>query len=814
VKLLRSLFLASLLAVCAPALAQVKVNALPNGTIPGSADFAICDQAGSTNKCTYGQISQAVSQLLGLTAWATANFPTFVVGDCLSNNGTSLLWTTCGSGGGSGTVTNVSVTTANGLGGTVTNPTTTPSIILFPTFGTGIAYSNGSTFVAAVAANFPTLNQPTTGQSGTTLSFATSPSQCTGGLVPTGILANGNATGCFSPSGTGTVTSFSIVTANGFTGSVATATSTPALTLAPNFSGIAYSTGSALTGAVAANFPILNQPTTGNAGTATALAATPTGCAGGQFANTIAANGNLGCATPSTGNALTSTYIGYGNGSNVLTGTSNFTFTNSSSTITLGLTQGGNITANVPTTATQNGYGLILTAGSGGSTSGAGGEINVTAGSGGGTSSGAGGVAQLSGGAGSTSTTTGAAAGGSSQVLAGNGSSSTTGAAGGGIAVVQGGSGGGASTSAPGGGVQINGGSAGGSSNSPGGSVLLNSGGGAGTGIAGPVTIEVNSLQTGLFEKISGGYEVVLGDNTLTSSLTDLVGGTAANTQANGSPILTLGSGGNVTNPFTITSNGVCLANGTNCPSTAPSVTPGTTTVIGVTAPCLLDNSAGTTMGCPALGSTLAINSNTIGTSVPARTVTTSPTVLSTDMGGQIQSNVSGGGTLTIPAISSTVFAAGQTLSVVNYSTSTEAVSTTPTVNSGGGCVTASGIPASATWQLLSNGTTLDCFQTVPAGSVSSLASGSQALGTSAIASGTCATTIQVAITGATTSDTANVTYMTDPNTVTGYKASASGKLDTTGFMTAGELNIEVCNGTASSITPSAMSVHYSVTSP
>jgi len=94
------------------------------------------------------------------------------------------------------------------------------------------------------------------------------------------------------------------------------------------------------------------------------------------------------------------------------------------------------------------------------------------------------------------------------------------------------------------------------------------------------------------------------------------------------------------------------------------------------------------------------------------------------------------------------------------------------------------------------------------------LASGSQALSTSTISSGTCATTIQVAVAGGTTSDTASITMTTDPNTVTGYKASATGTLYATAFMTSGELNIEVCNSTASSITPSAMSVHYLVTSP
>lgn len=84
--------------------------------------------------------------------------------------GTNITFTTVGNnitinssgGGGGGTVTSVSVVSANGLSGTVATPTTTPAITLAPTF-TGITYSTGSAFQAAVAANFPTLNQNTTG---------------------------------------------------------------------------------------------------------------------------------------------------------------------------------------------------------------------------------------------------------------------------------------------------------------------------------------------------------------------------------------------------------------------------------------------------------------------------------------------------------------------------------------------------------------------------------------------------------------------------------------------------------------------------
>ena len=71
-----------------------------------------------------------------------------------------------GGGGGSGTVTNVSVISANGLSGNVANPTTTPAITLSTTV-TGIVKGNGTTLSAAIAADFPTLNQNTTGNAAT-----------------------------------------------------------------------------------------------------------------------------------------------------------------------------------------------------------------------------------------------------------------------------------------------------------------------------------------------------------------------------------------------------------------------------------------------------------------------------------------------------------------------------------------------------------------------------------------------------------------------------------------------------------------------
>jgi hypothetical protein len=65
-------------------------------------------------------------------------------------------------GGGSGTVTSVSVTSANGFGGSVATSTTTPAITL-TTSVNGILKGDGTGVSAAVAGDFPTLNQNTTG---------------------------------------------------------------------------------------------------------------------------------------------------------------------------------------------------------------------------------------------------------------------------------------------------------------------------------------------------------------------------------------------------------------------------------------------------------------------------------------------------------------------------------------------------------------------------------------------------------------------------------------------------------------------------
>jgi len=74
-----------------------------------------------------------------------------------------------------------------------------------------------------------------------------------------------------------------------------------------NSTGSAWGTSYSAGNQIPANFiSTLNQNTTGNAATATALAATPSQCTGAQYAQGVAANGNANCATP-TGSGIPTT---------------------------------------------------------------------------------------------------------------------------------------------------------------------------------------------------------------------------------------------------------------------------------------------------------------------------------------------------------------------------------------------------------------------------------------------------------------------------------------------------------------------------
>ncbi len=135
------------------------------------------------------------------------------------------------------------------------------------------------------------------------------------GLTP---LSGGGSTNFLRADGTwaappgaasGTVTSVSVVSANGLAGTVATSTTTPAITLSTTITGILQGNGTAISSAsttgsgniVLATSPALVTP---NLGTPSALTGTNiTGTAAGLTAGTVTTNANLTGVVTSVGNA-------------------------------------------------------------------------------------------------------------------------------------------------------------------------------------------------------------------------------------------------------------------------------------------------------------------------------------------------------------------------------------------------------------------------------------------------------------------------------------------------------------------------------
>lgn len=98
-----------------------------------------------------------------------------------------------------------------------------------------------------------------------------------------------------------------------------------------------------------------------------------------------------------------------------------------------------------------------------------------------------------------------------------------------------------------------------------------------------------------------------------------------------------------------------------------------------------------------------------------------------------------------------------------------------------------------------------------PTGPSGVVATGTSALGTSAISSAACATVVTTTATGATTSNSITYTFNADPTAVTGFSPSASGMLTIVSYPTTGNVNFKVCNNTAGTVTPGAITLNWSV---
>jgi hypothetical protein len=92
------------------------------------------------------------------------------------------------------------------------------------------------------------------------------------------------------------------------------------------------------------------------------------------------------------------------------------------------------------------------------------------------------------------------------------------------------------------------------------------------------------------------------------------------------------------------------------------------------------------------------------------------------------------------------------------------------------------------------------------------VATGTVALGTGAIGSGFCASAVTVSTAGILTTDVVMASFNGDPTGVLGYQPSTSGMLTIIPYPTAGAANFKVCNNTAASITPGAITLNYRVT--
>ena len=269
----------------------------------GTGSFAATIAANAVTFAKFQQI--ATGSLLGRSTAATGNVEVISVGSGLSLSGGVLSNT-----GAVGTVTSVSVVTANGVSGSVATSTTTPAITL--TLGaitpTSVAASGTVTgsnlsgtntgnqtitltgdvtgsgtgsFAATIAANAVTLAKF---QQIATNSLLGRSTAATGNIevitVGSGLSLSG---GVLSNAGaSGTVTSVSVVTANGVSGSVATATTTPAITL---------TLGAITPTSVAASGTVTGSNLSGtNTGDQTiTLTGDVTGSGTGSFAATIAA---------------------------------------------------------------------------------------------------------------------------------------------------------------------------------------------------------------------------------------------------------------------------------------------------------------------------------------------------------------------------------------------------------------------------------------------------------------------------------------------------------------------------------------------
>jgi hypothetical protein len=272
------------------------------------------------------------------------------------------------------------------------------------------------------------------------------------------------------------------------------------------------------------------------------------------------------------------------------------------------------------------------------------------------------------------------------------------------------------------------------------------------------------------------------GGLTATSESTADVAAPAAETISSLAVSLSAALGAGATLQVTFRDNGASTAltcttaaGGTSCTDTTHSVNIAKGDLIDL----LLVSSGTVTAGIPQIIANYAVGTSSVGVTSIA---TTSPIT-----GGTITS------TGTIACATCVISAASLTSNALMTGAGSQA---SQTVTTGTGVVTALGV----------NTGTAGAFGVL-------IGRGTAAMNTAAVASGACETVVTVATSGVATTDVITVGFNGDPTAVTGYGASATGAvLSIYPYPTSNNVNFKVCNSTANSITPSALTLNFRVT--
>jgi hypothetical protein len=242
--------------------------------------------------------------------------------------------------------------------------------------------------------------------------------------------------------------------------------------------------------------------------------------------------------------------------------------------------------------------------------------------------------------------------------------------------------------------------------------------------------------------------------------------------------------------------------------------------------------------GCGLTGGTIT-TSGTVSQSITTVAHNGSYAVLTGDCGTSITTNTAAA--WTIAQSGTTGFAAGWFVAINNVGAGALTLTATtstfyggPTANISGSVLT---IPAHSGATIVSDGTNYQVYSISPgtvtsvattspltggtitgAGTIAcatctvTIANGTASLGTSAIASGACATVVTSSATGVATTDNIMADFNSDPTAVTGYSPSVNGMLSIIKYPTSNNVNFKVCNNTGSSVTPGAITLNWRVT--